>query len=125
MREALARTGVLFTQLEGDVGHVPDFWRSTVVALCDALDAAPVDAAELLRQERQAHAVTLALLSDAQAAHAGALDEVAAEGRRRVAAEDARGVAAQLVAEAVPRMQTLNNAMSPGWLKRASALLGE
>jgi len=125
VRDALARTGVLFTQHEDDLGHIPDFWRAAILGLCDALDAAPVDVAEQLRAERGAHDVTISRLSEAHAAHAEALAEVEAEERRRAAAEADGRVAVQLVAEAVPRMRTLNNAMSPGWLARASSLLGE
>lgn len=125
IREDLVRTGVLFTQNEGDVGHISNFWRSTILGLCDAFDAAPTDVADLLKQEREVHSATRSELdrvrSDLDAMH----QDIVRADQEKIVAESARSAALQLVAEAVPRMQTLNNAMSPGWLARAATLLGE
>lgn len=123
VRDALDRTGTLFTQDENDPGHISDYWRGVVQDLCTALDAAPQNAGELLREERAAHSDTLLKVAAALDECDAALAEADAERRTRAAVEEARQVALQLVAEAIPRMQTLNNAMSPGWLARASALL--
>lgn len=123
VRDALERTGALFTQDENDPGHISDYWRGVVQDLCAALDAAPQNAGELLRAERAAHSDTLLKVASALDECDAALAKADAERRSRSAAEDARQVAVQLVAEAMPRMESLNNAMSPGWLARASALL--
>jgi hypothetical protein len=125
LREALERTGVLFTQYEDDPGHIPHFWRSAILGLCDALDAAPTDVADLLRQERVAHASTKDELAKARAEADALLARVASAEDAKSKAESDRLVAVHLVTEAAPRMRTLNNAMSPGWLARAAALLGE
>jgi hypothetical protein len=125
LREALERTGVLFTQYEDDPGHIPHFWRSAILGLCDALDAAPTDVADLLRQERVAHASTKDELTKARAEADALLARVAGAEDAKSKTEESLREVSQLVVEAIPRMQTLNNAMSPGWLKRAFALLGE
>jgi hypothetical protein len=125
VRGALERTGVLFTQYEDDPGHIPHFWRSAILGLCDALDAAPTDVAGLLRQERVAHESTKNELTKARAEVDALLARVASAEDARAKAEEALREVSRLVVEAIPRMQTLNNAMSPGWLKRAFALLGE
>jgi hypothetical protein len=124
-RSALERTGVLFTQYEDDPGHIPHFWRSAILGLCDALDAAPTDVADLLRQECVAHASTKDELTKAHAEADALLARVASAEDAKSKAESDRLVAVHLVADAAPRMRTLNNAMSPGWLARAAALLGK
>jgi hypothetical protein len=125
VRGALERTGVLFTQHEDDPGHIPNFWRSAILGLCDALDAAPTDVADLLRQERVAHASTKDELTKAHAEVDALLARVAGAEDAKGKAESDRLVAVHLVTEAAPRMRTLNNAMSHGWLARAAALLEE
>lgn len=122
-RTSLARTGVLFTQHEDDLGHIPDYWRKTVVDLCDALDAAPTDVAEHLCQERLAHVATRNELAKALAQVESMCQHVSAAEAAKVKAEDDRRVAVHLVTDAVPRMKTLNSAMSVGWLERAQKLL--
>jgi hypothetical protein len=125
VRDALGRTGVLFTQYEDDPGHIPHFWRSAILGLCDALDAAPMDVADLLRQERVAHTSTKDELTKARAEADALLARVASAEDAKGKAEESLRKVSQLVVEAVPRMRTLNNAMSPGWLARAAAFLGE
>jgi hypothetical protein len=125
VRDALGRTGVLFTQYEDDPGHIPHFWRSAILGLCDALDAAPTDVADLLRQERVAHESTKNELTKAHAETDALLARVASAEDAKSKAESDRLVAVHLVTEAAPRMRTLNNATSPGWLARAAAFLGE
>lgn len=125
VREDLERTGVLFTQHEGDVGHIPDFWRKTILALCDVLESTPLDVADSLREERQMHQDTKDLLAKAQEANGGlteALKRSASDVEEALAKSRS---AVRLVEEAVPRMRTLNNAMSPDWLRRAEEFLGE
>ena len=123
VRDSLERTGVLFTQVEDDPGHISEFWRKTILGLCAALEAAPTDVADHLRQEKDAHGETKSELAKALAEvdrmRQSAADAVGA----RVKAEEDRRVAVHLVADAVPRMKTLNNAMSVGWLQRAHKLL--
>lgn len=125
VRSDLERTGVLFTQRENDLGHIPDSWRTTILNLCDALDAAPTDVADILEQECRAHASTKGELTKALAERNDMRERVALADAARIKAEDDRRVAVHLVADAVPRMRTLNNAMSSGWLARAATLLGE
>lgn len=125
VRGALERTGVLFTQHEDDPGHIADFWRSTILCLCGALDAAPMDAADILREERLAHGATKDELAKALAKVDDMRGRVALAEEGKNKAEDDLRVAVHLVADAAPRMRTLNNAMSSGWLARAATLLGE
>jgi len=123
VRERLEHTGVLFTQHEGDLGHIPDSWRGIIQGLCDALDATPQNAAELLQHERADHSVTKDELTKAFAEIAFLQMKVEAAERDKRTAEEDRQKAVQLVSEAVPRMESLNNAMSPGWLAQARELL--
>ena len=104
VRDSLERTGVLFTQNEGDVGHISDFWRSTILSLCDALEAAPTDVADLLRKEKGAHAVTKDEVTKALAEVDVMRDLLAISEAAKAKAEDDLRAAVNLVAEAVPRM---------------------
>lgn len=104
-RADLERTGNLFTQDENDPGHISNYWRKRIAELCDALEAASPDAAPQPPQE-QVDALTRA---------------VRGVFNRSMETELARAVL--LVSEALPRMQTLNNATSQRWLPLAEAFL--
>lgn len=122
-RELLERTGHLFTQDPQDVGHISEFWRKRIIELCDLLDSAPLDVAEALRAEREAHRVTRAALREKKALLSETESLVVAKEQDVERALDRASTAVRLVEEAVPRMQTLNNAMSPDWLRRANEFL--
>lgn len=124
VREALERTGVLFTQHDDDPGHISPFWRKRIEELCSTLESTPLDAADLLRAEQAAHDGTRAALRDADEEIARLQTRIESTLEAKAVAEAARQSALRLVEDAVPRMRTLNNAMSPGWLARADELLG-
>lgn len=123
VRDDLARTGVLFTQNEEDVGHISDFWRGKIKALCDYTESLPINAAELLAAEKHIHAEARNALAFVEKKLRAANERIQALEAEVARVEADNAPLRQLVDEAVPRMQTLNNAMSPGWLARAAALL--
>ena len=123
VREALERTGTLYTNDVSDPGHISDFWRNKITAFCDYVETLPLDAAERLEAEKHIH-------NEAR----NALRLV--ESKLRAARERIRVLEAelapklkrdadlrQLVVEALPRMRSLNNQMSPGWVARAEQYL--
>lgn len=125
IRALLERTGHLYTQDPQDVGHISEFWRKKIVDLCALLESAPLGIATSLRTEREAHKDTRLRLSEARA-YAEVLEQrLAARANDVECALEKSRAAVRLVEEAVPRMQTLNNAMSPDWLRRAAEFLGE
>ncbi len=124
VRALLDCTGSLFTRDPEDVGHVSDRWRKTILALCDLLDAAPLDAAAQLREAQE----RIARLS----ADCDRMDETIVDLCEQLSVVTAEANEAErfalesrhLIEEAIPRMQSLNNQMSPGWLARADEFLG-
>lgn len=123
IRALLERTGHLYTNDPQDVGHISEFWRKKIVELCALLESAPLDIAAVLRTEREAHKATRLGLSEARA-YAEVLEQrLAAKTNDVERALEKSRAAVRLVEEAVPRMQTLNNAMSPDWLRRADEFL--
>lgn len=125
IRALLERTGHLYTQDPQDVGHISEFWRKRIAELCDLLDSAPLGIAAVLRAEREAHKATRLSLSEARAWAEVLEQRLAAKANDVERALEKHSAAVRLVEEAVPRMQTLNNAMSPDWLRRAAEFLGE
>lgn len=123
IRDLLDRTGPLFTQEPDDVGHISDFWRRRIREMCALVESAPLDIADRLRAEVASHAETGAEL-EARHRDVAALEQRLASKAEEVerALERSRA-AVRLVEDAVPRMETLNNAMSPDWLLRAAAFL--
>lgn len=125
IRELLSRTGPLITKTDDDPGHITHFWRKTVVALCDLIDTLPADVGEQLAAERRAHSVTRKALESEQAARSAV--ERYFKGHEETTAKIVNDLhrALQLLQEATPRMKSLNNQMSPGWLARAEELMRE
>ena len=124
VRALLDRTGPLFTRDPEDVGHISDRWRKTILALCDLLDATPLDAAAQLR-EAQERIARLSADCDRSAETIADLCEQLSVARAE--ANEAERFALEsrhLIEEAIPRMRSLNNQMSPGWLARADEFLG-
>ena len=124
IRELLDRTGHLYTNDPQDVGHISEFWRKRILDVCAALEAAPLDVGEALRREKAAHVQTHAALAHAELEiedlRTGITSKDAEVERALRRARDAE----RLIEDAMPRMRTLNNAMSPDWLRRADEFLG-
>jgi hypothetical protein len=124
IREILERTGRLYTNDPEDVGHISDFWRRKILDLCALLESAPLDTADALREEREGHASTREALHAAHQAYEAQLVALRSKTEDVERAQERARAAVRLVEEAVPRMRTLNNAMSPDWLRRADEFLG-
>lgn len=121
IRELLERTGDLHTKTVDDPGYVSSLWRSTIDAMCAVIDESPVSAAVQLRREKSLHAVT----TESRDAALEEIDILKAEiaNSNSIAAANI-AFARRLIEEATPRMRSLNNQMSPGWLARAGDFLG-
>lgn len=125
IRDLLAKTGVLYTRTDDDPGHLSSLWRKKIVALCDLVETLPLDAAERLTAEKHIHNEARQALKKSDGlceALRARLTALEAELESKAADE---AFVRQLVVEAVPRMRSLNNQMSPGWLARAEQFLGE
>lgn len=125
IREALERTGTLYTRDVSDPGHISGFWRNKITAFCDYVETLPLDAAERLEAEKHIHNEARNALSFVEKRYR-ALQERAKQLETELAGKaEHDAFVRQLVVEAVPRMRSLNNQMSPGRLARAEQFLGE
>lgn len=107
VRALLARTGVQRTHDDEDPGHISNCWRREIEQLIDFVDAGLLglesrDGLALLRQSQRS--------AEYERARADELRDAIARARA-------------VVQEAEPRMRSLNNAMTPGWLARAAEFL--
>ena len=123
VRALLDRTGPLFTRDPEDVGHISDRWRKTILAFCDLLDAAPLDATAQLRVTQEQVARLSADIDRLEDTVSYLTGQARADREAAVAAQKRASAAVQLIEEAIPRMRSLNNQMSPGWLVRADEFL--
>lgn len=119
IRHLLDRTGVLVTQHADDPGYISPCWRRKLEEVCSVIDDTPIDAWVMLRLEKEAHEVTSEALASTQAEADRLRIQVKTD---KAEFEKAYQAALRLIDEAMPRMRTLNNAMSPGWLARAAEL---
>jgi hypothetical protein len=110
LRSLLERTGKLQTKDLDDVGHISARWRKEITALLDAIDtnvplgssATPGTPEEEI--DALIGAVRKVLVGDVEAKFARAV---------------------WLIGEALPRMKTLNNAVSARWVPIAEAFLAD
>ena len=106
LRALLERTGTLFTKDANEPGHLSDRWRREIVAILDALDGGVQPTPQTPSEEVEAlrTAVRDVLLGNIEKKFVHAV---------------------WLITEAMPRMRTLNNAMSEIWLPVAEAFLAD
>lgn len=123
VRALLGQTGPLYTRDPEDVGHISDRWRKVIVAFCDLIDAAPLDTAEQLRETQQQVAGLAAEVERLEGAVSYLVGQAEASRDEALRGQHRASEAVLLVEQAIPRMRTLNNQMSPGWLARAGEFL--
>lgn len=109
IRTQLAQTGRLNTSSPDDHGFVSDAWRQKIVDLCNAIDSGATSAVTTEQVEPEQAQIDALIEAASRALHG----PVPSKWTRAI----------WLIAEATPRMRTLNNAASSRWLALADAFL--
>lgn len=123
IREALERTGTLHANDASDPGHISDFWRNKITAFCNYVESLPLDAVERLEAEKHIHNEARNALRLVESKLRAARERIRVLETELAPKRERDDFVRRLVVEALPRMRSLNNQMSPGWVARAERYL--